>query len=51
MGRRKQSNDDLIPVYDKNGKIKYWTEKDPEGDWMKKMGLKQAMKINPKKKA
>ena len=50
MGTRKTTNDDLIPVYGKDGKVKYWTEKDPEGDWMKKMGLTRQASRNKKLK-
>ena len=29
MGRRKSNTDDLVPVRDSKGNIKYWVEKDP----------------------
>ena len=51
MGRGKSNTDDLVPVYDKNGKIKYWTEKYPDGPggWMPGMGLYPRAKKGGKK--
>ena len=51
MGRKKQSTDDLKQITLPGGK-KVWGEKeDPDGNWMRNMGLtKASLKINPDKK-
>ena len=38
---RKSNTDDIVPVYDSKGNIKYWREKEPDGPggWMPGMGL------------
>ena len=38
---RKSNTDDLVPVRDSKGNIKYWVEREPDGPggWMPGMGL------------